>query len=352
MNFDPYDSAAWRSFNMLDDEESAVFDEAMHHDPVLRSASREMERLSAAIAAATAVPIDPKPGQLERLHARLGFRPAHPPYFWLGISGWATASVLAVFLILHLTGIIDAQRSEPSTTAQLATEPNATPTHGELAPILPSTALTGDGTPAKSTTKVETKRLNQEIEVLRDNLEKFQHRDRVLFEVVPGMALPIVMSMNPPGVPLEDSATQVKNEGHSPLTALLGNVLTELTGAPAATSPTIVRSAGADALPNHPTAIPVYDAARDVGTLVVSQLPPADVGDVYNLWVTTQAGGTPIYVGTLPESSSQGTDSFDFSLGSTMVLPSGFILTIDPQDAPAAPTSANTVLQGPPMPTR
>ena len=35
-----------------------------------------------------------------------------------------------------------------------------------------------------------------------------------------------------------------------------------------------------------------------------------------------------------------------------MVLPSGFVLTIDPQDAPATPTETNTVLQGPPTPNR
>jgi hypothetical protein len=204
---------------------------------------------------------------------------------------------------------------------------------------------------------VETKRLNQEIEVLRENLEKFQHRDRVLFEVVPGMALPIVMSMNPPGIALEDSPTLARNDAHSPLTALLGNVLTELTGASAGTSagasaPSIVHTPDTEWLPNHPTAIPIYDAARDSGTLVVCNLPLAAVDEVYNLWVTTESGSNPVYVGTLPESSAQGADSFDFSLGSTMVLPSGFILTIDPQDAPATPTASNTVLQGPPMPAR
>ena len=71
MNSDPYDSAAWRTFGMLDPDESAIFDEAMRHDPLLRSAYREMDRISAAIAAATTPPLDPKPGQLERLQYRL-----------------------------------------------------------------------------------------------------------------------------------------------------------------------------------------------------------------------------------------------------------------------------------------
>ena len=68
------------------------------------------------------------------------------------------------------------------------------------------------------------------------------------------------------------------------------------------------------------------------GTLVVSNLPPTDNGEVYNLWVTTEAGARPIYVGTLPADSASGADSFDFSLGSTMVLPSGFVLTVKQVD--------------------
>ena len=71
MNSDPYDSAAWRTFGMLDADEPAIFDQAMHHDPVLRDAYLEMDRLSAAIAASAAAPIEPRTGQLERLQNRL-----------------------------------------------------------------------------------------------------------------------------------------------------------------------------------------------------------------------------------------------------------------------------------------
>ena len=94
--------------------------------------------------------------------------------------------------------------------------------------------------------------------------------------------------------------------------------------------------------------MPIYDSARDVGTLVVRNLPDAGLGHVYNLWVTTENGGAPIYVGSLPQDSASGAASFDFSLGSTMVLPSGFILTKDEQDKPVQPSGENIVLQGPP----
>ncbi|MCX6866413.1 MAG: hypothetical protein NTV46_09400 [Verrucomicrobia bacterium] len=133
---------------------------------------------------------------------------------------------------------------------------------------------------------------------------------------------------------------------------MLGDALTALTGVSSG-KPAVPSTGQANhlsSLSKLPTAIPIYDAARDSGTLVVSNLPPAAEGESYHLWVSTKIGEQPIYVGGLPESSASGADSFDFSLGSTMVLPSGFILTKDPQDTPAAPSEANIVLQGPPSP--
>ena len=349
MNSDLYDSAAWRTFQLLDKNEAAIFDEAMLHDPDLRRAYLEMNRLSAAIAATTAVPLETQADPIDPLRSRLGLTTTHRSHFWLATSGWSTAAVLAVLLTLHLTGIIDRLDTAtvtPSSSAPSLPQPPVRSADPTRTAALPPVKDADGKTPAK----VETKRLNQEIAVLRDNLEKFQHRDRVLFEVVPGMALPIVMAMNPPEIALEDS-TLAKNDEHSPLTALLGDALRALTAAPpetdAATPP-----ADAGWLPKHPTAIPIYDAARDSGTLVVSNLPPIDNGEVYNLWVTTETGARPIYVGTLPADSASGADSFDFSLGSTMVLPSGFVLTRDPPNAPANPTPANTILQGPPAPPR
>ena len=348
---------------MLDPDESAIFDEAMRHDPALRDACLEMDRVSAAIAAATAPPLAPQAGQLERVQARLGLGPPKGAQFWMAVSGWAAAVVLAVLLTLHLTGIIDqwgasspAAGPNPQLQGNLAaTVAQGASTSGSIAPTGSGKTRSNKNPPAKEAdgknpAKVDTKRLSQEIEVLRDNLDKAQTRDRVLFEAVPGMALPIVMTMNPPGMAAEDPALFAKNDERSPLTTLLGDALTSLTATAAATADSPPRTPGTAALPEHPTAIPIYDAARDQGALVVSNLPPAADGDCYNLWVITQNGAHPIYVGTLPESSASGTYSFDFTLGSTMVLPSGFLLTRDPQDTPASPTAANTILQGPPTP--
>ena len=358
MNSDPFDSAAWRTFNMLSPNEAKSFDDAMRRDPALRSACLEMDRLSAAIAAATATPITPQPGQFEQVQSRLGFGPPKSPQFWLAVSGWATATVLAVALVLILTGVIGQwglARMADGDQPHPKDNPATIKTTGTSQPNRIAAANSGKSrsgkNPApsglrpaakesdnKSTAKVESKHLNQEIELPRDNLDKAQNRDRALFDVVPGMALPIVMTMNPPSMAADDPTLFAKSDERSPLTTLLGDALTSLTGASTATADP----------PDHPTAIPIYDAARDQGALAVSNLPPAPDGECYNLWVTTQNGSRPIYVGTLPPSSASGADTFDFTLGSTGVLPSGFLLTRDPEDAPASPTPANTVLQGPP----
>jgi Anti-sigma-K factor rskA len=96
-----------------------------------------------------------------------------------------------------------------------------------------------------------------------------------------------------------------------------------------------------------PGAIPIYDAARDAGTLVVSNLPPAPAGQEYNLWVQTTSDGAPVRLGILPDAGTSPSESFDFNLGSNQVRPAGFTLTLDPKDKPAAPHSKNTVLQSP-----
>lgn len=319
MNSDPYDSAAWKTFGMLDDDESSIFSDAMSEDPALRKYSLEMDRLSAAIAASAAAPIAPGAGQLEKIQNRLNLNPARRLGIWLAATGWAAAVALAVTLIIGRSGSLE----KPTVVSPVVPQE----------PGSKQVKANGNG---KAPTKAVAKRLTQEIVVLRENLEQFQHRDRVLFAAVPGRALPIVMTMNPPGIPAEDS----------PITTLLGDAVRATSAAEENIDDL------SETHTEHPSAMPIYDSARDLGTLVVNNLPDAGEGEVYNLWVTTEPGGQPVYVGSLPESSATGADSFDFSLGSTMVLPSGFTLTKDPLNAPASPSDDNIVLQGPPASSR
>lgn len=332
MNFDPYDSVAWQTFGMLDDEEASFFEDAMRKDPGLRRACLEMDRLAAAIAATTAEPVMPQPEQLEQLQRRLGLlRGGRKCPLWHAVSGWSAATALACVLAWNHFAVSESPTSAASPNVPLPAAP-ATPVNG------------GSG--------LEIRRLNDEIEVLRGNLEEFHQRDRLMFQILPGRALPLVMTMVSPGE---------KASARPALTAMLGDALAATNRHPVVAEP----AADGDSEPvtgyaeeevavvmGPPMAVPIYDAARDAGTLVVSNLPPAGEGNAYHLWVITDVGSKPVYIGSLPESSALGADSFDFSLGSSMVLPAGFLLTLDAQNAPAIPSDDNTVLLGPPTPSR
>lgn len=340
MNSDPYDSAAWRTFGMLDADESALFDEAMSQDPGLRRACLEMDRLAAAIAATAAEPLVPQADHLERLRRRLGLgHAARKSPIWLAVTGWSVAAALAGFVVWSRPDLV---QKAPPLSEQSA--PAAPPSTAAVA------AADTDG-------EQETRRLREEIQVLRQNLEEFHHRDRVMFQVLTGRSMPLVMTMLPAGETMTSAGVRTS------LTAMLGDALAATNRHPVPVEPVGIPTHADDAdiplvvaeapLPQGPPmAVPIYDAARDAGTLVVSNLEPAGHGMVYNLWVVPDAGLRPVYLGSLPESSAAGADSFDFSLGSTMVLPAGFRLTLDPSNAPADPSETNTVLSGPPTPAR
>jgi hypothetical protein len=340
MNSDPHDSAAWRTFGMLDAGESALFEDAMRHDPELRRTSIEMDRLATAIAAVSAEPATPAPEQLERLQRALGH--SHAPRkcpLWLAVSGWSTAAALAALLAWRVFAGVG---GTPSTAVVKTVSPPPPPESHQDTPM-------------------ETRRLMGEIEILRQNLEEFHQRDRAMFQVVPGRALQIVMTMVPPGADASSSGLAT--------TAMLGDALADINRAahtkyeePEPANPPAGESSGevplenveppAPSPPVPPSAVPIYDATRDTGTLVVSNLPPAPQGRVYHLWVSTSASPRPVYLGKLPDNSVSGAESFDFSLGSTMILPTAFMLTLDPANSPAAPGDDNTVLAGPPAAAR
>jgi hypothetical protein len=346
---------------MMDADEAAHFDETMREDPALRLAHEEISRLSAAIGAVSVLPVEPRAGQLELLRKRLGLRPARQGYFWLGVSGWAAAAVLALLLGFSnsqnhplFQNRSDSVAGTEGTTLQGNPEGESSGAHRGEKPVRPhggaqetsvekthtAAAMAAAQELANADVKTNTKRLVQEIEVLRENLKKFQQRDRVLFEAVPGVAVPVIMTMRPPDSLLNGEIVLAENDPEHSMIAMLGDAITA-----AKTDGPLGETAHAR---GPASAIPIYDAARDSGTLVVSNLPAANIGQVYNLWVRTQDGNTPIYVGSLPETSQTGVNSFDFNLGSTSILPSGFILTKDPLNEPSAPSQMNTVLQGPP----
>ncbi|OYV05937.1 MAG: hypothetical protein CFE26_08945, partial [Verrucomicrobiales bacterium VVV1] len=212
---------------MLDADEAGAFDEAVRRDPELRKAVDEIHELTTALAVVSSVPVKPRAGELDRLRARLGFQVRRRSQ-WIAWSGWAAAAVLAVALV------IPKPSKEAVATIAEATNPGPTNKGGALDMPPPVKAETVEAHANAGTTndpsaaallenavpgRIETKRLIQEIEVLRGQLARIQKRDRERFSPVPGVAWPIVMTMRPPGFPAEgDLAANALN-------TLLGDAL-------------------------------------------------------------------------------------------------------------------------------
>ncbi|RYD27236.1 MAG: hypothetical protein EOP87_21495, partial [Verrucomicrobiaceae bacterium] len=183
MNSDPHESAAWRAFGMLDTDKAAGFDESMRHDPELKQAYLEMESLTAAIAAVCVQPVEPRAGQLQRLERQLGIHSGRRTN-WAAISGWAAAAVLTLLLVLNRESqerknlpVVSAPRAavtqppvSPPASEEEAAALNAP--HFKEQPAFDETALeqqtdSQEDEIAKIFTRQETRRLIQEIEVLK-----------------------------------------------------------------------------------------------------------------------------------------------------------------------------------------
>ena len=362
MNSDPHESAAWRTFGMLDADEAAGFDEAVRDDLELRIAYREMNGLSAAVAAATVTPITPRAGQLARLQSRLGLHPSRHPN-WLGITGWAAAAALTVILVLDRRPFHRAESTAYTTSAPIGkslklTEGNDSGPHApnektndssngsDVSQSEPDAGLiTTQESQIRIIAQAETQRLSQEIETLRGKLDGAQKLDQKRFETIPGLAWPIIMTMSPPGSARAADSLNNLAENSPPLTSIIGDALAGATAILPADSAS--RAGDSTAAQGAPSAIPIYDAARHTGTLVVSNLPPTNPDERYNLWVKTESGENPTLVGQLPASNTAGSEPYDFSLGTTTIIPTGFILTKDLIDKPSSPTVTNTILLGP-----
>jgi flagellar motility protein MotE (MotC chaperone) len=345
MNSDPHEIAAWRAFGMLDSDEAAGFDEAMRQDPELRESFREMNVLCAAIAAASVTPLPPRAGQFERLQARLGL-PSTKSVNWLGISGWAAAAAALAF-------ILTVEQRQSPTPSEGAVNSSTLRTGNREAPIKPETgeqelvsqsSENTESEPIKDTatnqdvatqesdarmiTKMETQHLVREIAVLREKLETVEKRERQRLEPVQGMAWPIVMTMRPP-----QATSQI-----TPATDEDSSVVSALGDALAGRSP-LVDNRMAKNVAEAPSAVPIYDPASGIGTLVANNLSDT------NLWVIARGEDKPRLLGKIPQ-STEAYESVGFDLPAG-TIPSNFIITNDSDGKDAPPSDKNTVLIGP-----
>lgn len=334
---------------MLDSDEAAGFDEAMRQDPELRDAYWEMNLLSATVAAASVAPLAPRAGQLERLQARLGLQ-SSKSLNWLGISGWAAAAAALTFILL-----VDDQSTVPTESVKNSGAPHATkrevhviqkatveelaaqasPEEGSEIAQTPSsevptanTSVASQANDVKLITKVETKRLVQEIAVLREKLESAEKREQQRMEPVQGMAWPMVMTMRPPRA---TSQIVPEDATDTSVVGVLGDAL--------AGRSSLADNRAAQASADLPSAVPIYDPATGAGTLVANNLSDT------NLWVTARGESQARLLGKIPQ-SSEAYESVGFELPAG-TIPANFIITNDSAGKGAPPSDKNTVLIGP-----
>jgi hypothetical protein len=333
---------------MLDSNEAAGFDETIRQDSELRDAYRDMNVLCAAVAAASIAPLQPRAGQLEQLQARLGLQ-ASKSVNWLGISGWAAAAAAFAFILL-----VDRKPPVPAESVKHSATPHANKqdtlmiqkaTVQEFAaqPSLdvrsePSEDATANRDAAthennvKLVTKMETKRLVQEIAVLREKLESIEMREQQRLEPVQGMAWPIVMKMRPPNATTQIVPTEVATaDAETSVVDVLGDAL--------AGKSSLADNRAEQGVVDTPSAVPIYDPATGTGTLVVNNLSNT------NLWVTARGDSEPRMLGKIPP-SNEAYESVGFELPAG-TIPDNFMITNDAAGMDAPPSAKNTILTGP-----
>jgi hypothetical protein len=342
--------------------------------------SREQNNVADLVATVVAIdqsrPIRPRADSLSKIHRTISREmPLTPAQRWIVSSGWAVAAAVTVFFLWKPVTRFGNSAPESQITA---TPQPIQPPENKAQPV-PKIVVAPESTQpeiAENSHHVQKQSVNpraddvqrkliQEIEVLRKEVEILAVRDTERLVVQGGVSWPIIMKLTRPGTDPDSAIVQ-----DPLLSAFLDNQVAS--GAPAnnesiatnTTTPSL-RIAGvpgnegellaqADAQPavpdlNMPSAVPVYDPARDEGQFIVNNLPDPQEGNEYFLWVQSDKAAGPVLVGTLPN-NIQNNESFSFQLGSKGLIPQSFLVTQDTARAPSVPSTANTILQGPQSP--
>jgi hypothetical protein len=265
-------------------------------------------------------------------------------------TGWAAAAV-AVFLLMQKN--IGPMHSG-DTPAQSAGMPlDALPSENAASPVdisrMPSAIMDDHDKKesqkmVKETTQIheQQRSLIQEIETLRKQMAVLASRDTERLVPQHGVSWPIIMKLTAPGT--DPSAAVVDYPLlHSMLQFDAKDARGVVPQSPLLSDRAVHPS---DQSPALPSAVPIYDPARDVGLLVISNLDKPKNDQAYHLWVQSDTSPQPVLVGTLPDHIAT-TETFDFKLGSVGIMPDQFLVTQDPREAPRFPDPKNTILLGP-----
>jgi hypothetical protein len=270
-------------------------------------------------------------------------------------SGWAAAAAVTLFFTYHITSDQETQGVTKSSMGPVgsvdhsmqAASPSTASTHDEniAAKQKEVSDLNKEG--ANGQVKVEQRSLIQEIETLRLTISDLEKRDNERLTPMVGVTWPLIIKMTRPG---EEGVVIASNNDilHSMLNepdALVNGRQNDSSIANQSEQSLVPPVAGTES--NAATAIPIYDPARDKGQLIVNNLPVVSENQNYYLWVKTNQGKSPFLVGTLPNNINTTSETFDFRLGTTGIIPDSFQITLDGPQNPSLPQSSNIILQGP-----
>lgn len=266
-------------------------------------------------------------------------------------SGWAVAALLTLAFFLKdsyersLRDHVAASSREPSTMIQSHQATAARGLAGSSAnPLLVAGNRVDDANAgAEAMAMREQQRsLIQEIETLRKEVALLATRDQERLVAQNGISWPIIMKLTAPGN--DPQAAVIKD----PILAAIfdSNLPAGEHALPAENARTSDANKTALPDPTLPSAVPIYDPARDSGQLIVSNLNPPEPGKAYFLWMQNDQTTQPVLVGTLPDHLAS-SETFHFRLGALGLIPERFLITQDLQQAPSAPDSSNTILLGP-----
>ncbi len=319
--------------------------------------------VSTVIALENSQPLRPQGKTLNAIHRAISLH--QPQSIWQMIyasSGWAAAAAMTMIFVLqqektapsssHLAG----KKTTPAATGVTTRANGVSQTLPDLPiasadsspPISPNDQALATTIPPKNLSPENAegqRKLIQEIETLREKVADLTSRDSVRMAIRSGVSWPVIMKLTSPNVNAEAVVVQNPLLGAflEPDRAL-ARIDSEETSSPQTTEEPVVTPD-----PTLPSAIPVYDPARDLGQIMFDKVPTIEEGENMNLWVVYEGVATPQQVGTFPGGIKDG-ETISFQLGSKGMIPKDFIITQDAQNAAAQPNEANILLSSPTQP--
>lgn len=317
--------------------------------PQARRKRELADLVSTVIALDQSRPLRPRKNSLEVIVGKISSRPStslqQRSFAW---TGWAAAAAMAILFIMqdHSSTIATLSPNNQNHTSSIkTTSPHASNPHVQAVTSAHATdesqSQSSQEGAATANMREQQRSLIQEIETLRKEVVLLASRDAQRLVARDGISWPIIMKLTAPGT--DPLAVVVKD----PVLGAMFDVAAAERGA-TVRDPLNAGSEANAVTPNPalPSAVPIYDPARDSGQLLINNLDAPAAGQAYFLWVQSDNSNQPVLVGSLPENFAS-SETFDFRLGAVGIIPDRFLITQDSQSSPSSPNASNTILRSP-----